>query len=64
MSSGITLDKLCKSLQWLALKLEGSFAYCRLYKKQNKLTGKFNNGICLFSLSDAMSKQKRIYLKE
>ena len=56
MSSGITLDKLCKSLQWLALKLEGSFAYCRLYKKENKLTGKFNNGICLFSLSDAISK--------
>ena len=58
------LTKLCNSLQWLALKLSGSFAYCRLYKKEKKLTGKFNNGICLFSLSDAISKQKKIYLKD
>ena len=64
MQSDMDLTKLCQSLQWLALKLPGSFAYCRLYQKQTKRTGEFKCGITCFSLSDAISKDKNKYLKE
>lgn len=65
MQSDMTLEKLCLSLQWITQKLPGSFAYCRLYRKEKKTTGKFERGICLFELVDAVSKlTKQPYLKE
>ncbi len=64
MQSNMDLTHLCKSLQWLALKLPSSFVYRRLYKKETKTTGELKYGIVLFELSDAISKEKKMYLKE